>query len=219
MNPVLGQSMSATYPVQAGTYPVDVRFPRQDNPNKLYAIPILGYLIKCILLIPHLIILYVLHAVVGLLQYVLWIPVLLTGRFPDWGHLIVGGTLSWQNRVTAYLFGFTDQYPSFSLADPGTGREAQMLLQPAQSANRLYAFPIVGFVVKSIVLIPHMIMLTLVGIVAFLVFLVSWIPVLSSGQYPEWGYKWLGGSLRWATRVYAYWYGLTDEYPPFRLDS
>src|SRR5579872_2776920 len=108
MNPVLGQSASGSYSAGVGSYPVDVRFPQQTNPNKLYAIPVVGYALKEILLIPHLAILYILHLVVGLLQYVLWIPVLFTGRYPDWGHLLVGGTLSWQNRVAGYLVGFND---------------------------------------------------------------------------------------------------------------
>lgn len=219
MNTVLGQSASPGYGVAVSSYPVDVRFPPQNNPNKLFAIPIVGYVLKLILLIPHLIVLSVLHGIVNVLQYILWIPVLFTGRYPDWGHLLVGGTLSWSARVGAYFYGFTDQYPAFSLSDPGTGTEAQMLLQPASTASRFYAIPILGFVVKAIILIPHLIMLYLVGIVASLVLLVSWIPVLTNGQYPDWGYKWLGGTLRWSTRVYAFWFGLTDEYPPFRLDS
>jgi hypothetical protein len=210
---------SPGYSAALGSYPVDTRFPQNNDPNKFYAIPIVGYAVKYIMLIPHLLILSILHSVVAVLQLVLWIPVLFTGRYPDWGHLLVGGTLSWSNRVSGFFYGFTDQYPAFSLADPGTGSEAQMLLQPSPTASRFYAVPILGFVVKSFMLIPHWIMLYLVTIVAMLVLLVSWIPVLTSGQYPDWGYKWLGGSIRWFTRVYAFWYGLTDEYPPFRLDS
>lgn len=219
MNPVYGQEVSPMYPAQASSYPVDVQYPPLPNPSKLFAIPILGLLLREILLIPHLIILYVLHIVVSILQYVLWIPVLFTGRYPDWGHLIVGGTLSWNTRASAYLFGLSDTYPAFSLADPGTGTEAQMLFQPAPTSSRLYAVPLLGFVVKAIILIPHLIALYVVFIIAMVANLFTWIPVLTAGRYPDWGYKWVGGALRWSTRVYAFWFGLTDVYPPFRLDS
>ena len=44
-----------------------------------------------------------------------------------------------------------------------------------------------------------------------------WIPVLFGGHYPKWGYGFVGGYVRWTTRVTAYHFGLTDAYPPFTL--
>jgi hypothetical protein len=41
--------------------------------------------------------------------------------------------------------------------------------------------------------------------------------VLFTGQYPGWGFSLTAGTLRWTMRVYAYVYGLTDQYPPFSL--
>jgi hypothetical protein len=207
------------YPVQVSSYPVDVHYPPPEDPNKLFAVPVLGLVIKTIMLIPHLVILAILQMVVGLLQYVLWIPVLFTGRYPDFGHLVVGGTLSWHNRVVAYYFGLVETYPAFSLADPGTGREAQMLFQPAPTAGRLYAIPLLGYVIRAVVLIPHLIILYVLTLLAFLAILVTWIPVLFTGRYPDWGHTLVGGWNRYFTRYYAYWYGLTDTYPPFRLSS
>lgn len=218
MNPVYGQSVDMSYPVEISAYPVDVQFPPLESPNKLYAIPILGYLVKMIILIPHLVILYLLHAVVGVLQYILWIPVLFSGRYPSWGHQLVGGTLSWTARVYAYMAGLSDAYPAFSLADPGNGVESQMLFQPSPVANRLYAVPVIGFVVKFIMLIPHLIILYVLGLMAALALLVTWIPVLFAGQYPQWGRTLVGGWIRWFVRVNAFWYGLTDAYPPFQLN-
>jgi hypothetical protein len=207
------------YPGPVSSYPVDVQYPRQEAANKLFAVPVLGYLVKTVMLIPHLIVLAILQMVVAVLQYVLWIPVIVLGRYPNWGHLIVGGTLSWHNRVVAYYFGLEETYPAFSLADPGTGREAQMLFQPAPTSSRLYAFPLVGYAIKMVVLIPHMIALYVLTLLAMLAILVTWIPVLLTGRYPDWGYTLVGGWNRYFTRYYAYWYGLTDAYPPFRLSS
>ena len=88
--------------------------------------------------------------------------------------------------------------------------------------NRFWAIPVLGIVVKIILLIPHMLILGIlgyvVGIVATVLALVTWIPVLFGGRYPSWGYdadRWL--RMRWNTNANAYLYGLTDRYPPFRF--
>ena len=83
--------------------------------------------------------------------------------------------------------------------------------------NRFWAIPILGIVVKTILLIPHLIILSILGHVAGLLFLVTWIPVLFGGRYPSWGYEVIGGYMRWNTNASAYLYGLTDRYPPFRF--
>ena len=83
--------------------------------------------------------------------------------------------------------------------------------------NLFWAIPVIGILVKLIILIPHMILLYVIAIVASVLTLVTWIPVLFNGHYPAWGYEIVGGYLRYYTRMSAYLYGLTDQYPPFRL--
>jgi hypothetical protein len=43
--------------------------------------------------------------------------------------------------------------------------------------------------------------------------------VLFGGKYPVWGYSLVGGYLRWSVRVQAFFYGLTDAYPPFTMEN
>ena len=85
--------------------------------SRLFAIPLLGFVLRTVLLIPHIVALYAVGAVVGILQIGLWVPVLLGGSYPDVGHSFVGGYLRWSTRVSAYFFGLTDAYPPFSLGD------------------------------------------------------------------------------------------------------
>ncbi len=218
MNPAYGQSSEAPYPAQGGSYPVDVEFPLQETYNRFYAVPLLGILVKGIILIPHLIVLYILFACVYLAQYVLWIWVLFGGRYPDWGYSFVGGAIRWYTRVNAFVFGLSDVYPSFSLGDNQNG-EARLVFYGPPAGNRFYAIPVVGILVKTIMLIPHLIVLYIVGLVAGVLLYVTWIPVLFTGQYPDWGRDIFGGYLRWSARVFAFLLGLTDSYPPFRLGS
>ncbi len=95
--------------------------------------------------------------------------------------------------------------------------DVQIEFTVPEEHNRFWAIPILGIAVKLIILIPHMIIVYVLGIVVTVLALVTWIPVLFGGHYPSWGYEIVGGSFRYSTRVNAYLFGLTDQYPPFRL--
>ncbi len=151
-------------------------------------------------------------------QLVLWLWVLFGGRYPDWGYSFVGGTLRWFTRVYGFYYGLSDVYPSFSLEDNQNG-EARLVFYGVPASNRFYAIPAVGILVKYIILIPHFIVLYVLALVVGVLVLVTWIPVLFTGQYPDWGRDLVGGHLRWTVRVFAFLLGLTDSYPPFRLGS
>ena len=96
-------------------YPVDIRITMPERSNRLWAVPLVGNFVKLIILIPHLFILSVLGDVIILLQLVLWIPVLFSGRYPQWGHDLITGYIAWWVRVAIYFFGLTDRYPPFQL--------------------------------------------------------------------------------------------------------
>jgi len=89
---------------------------------------------------------------------------------------------------------------------------------PARN-SRFYAVPLVGYTARYLLLLPHLLCLVLVALCVVLLQLVMWIPVLLTGRYPRWGYSFVGGYLRWSTRLQAFMFGLTDEYPPFRLKN
>jgi hypothetical protein len=73
--------------------------------------------------------------------------------------------------------------------------------------------------VKWILAIPQLIVLSLVGIVAWFMWIYAWLMVLITEQYPRNAYDFLVGYARWATRVYAYIFFLAEEYPPFSMDD
>jgi hypothetical protein len=87
------------------------------------------------------------------------------------------------------------------------------------SINRLWGIPIIGVAVRWVLLIPHFVVLFLLGIVAAFQLLFTWIPILLLGRFPGWGYRWIGGLLGWTYRVQAYATLMTPTYPPFSLDG
>lgn len=200
-------------------YSVNITIERQASYNRLFAVPLLGAVIRLVLLVPHLIGAYIMALVAGLASLVLWIPVLTGGRYPDVGYTLVGGTIRWWLRILAYLYGLTDQYPPFGLGSDNDGYPVNVSFDPSRSGSRMFAIPLVGYLLRAVFLIPHAVVVYVLGAVVGVLQLGLWVPVLLSGSYPDTGYSFVGGYLRWATRVYAYFLGLTDEYPPFRLGN
>jgi hypothetical protein len=193
-------------------YPIALTTGRPASSNRLWAIPIIGITVKFIILIPHYIVLYVLFLVTLVAHLVIWIPVLFTARYPDWAWTLTAGLLRWYARVTFYTYGIRDNYPEFSMDAPG-----DILFERPETSSRFWAIPIIGVTLKFIILIPHYIILYVLGIVAGICQLVIWIPVLFTGQYPGWAFTLNAGLTLWTTRVYAYTLGLTDQYPPFSM--
>jgi hypothetical protein len=95
-------------------YPVQVHFIIPARNSRFYAFPLIGYLARLLLLVPHLLLLAVLGVIVWVLSLLLWIPVLFTGHYPKWGYAVVGGYLRWNVRTQAFFLGLTDAYPPFS---------------------------------------------------------------------------------------------------------
>ena len=100
-------------------------------------------------------------------------------------------------------------------------------IDPPASQNRLKVF------FRPILTIPHWIAIYVLGIAAFVVWLVASLAIVITGRYPEPLLRFSTGYARWATRVSAYggvlgsdeantyfWVTggfLTDKYPPFTL--
>lgn len=110
----VGFLMPGGYPPlePGGTTPVDVRIELSSlEINRLWGIPIFGFLVRLLVLIPQLLVLCVLGVVVGLSLVVLWIPILLTGRYPGWAISLYGTLFRYGTRVAAYMLFLPVPYP------------------------------------------------------------------------------------------------------------
>lgn len=87
-----------------------------------------------------------------------------------------------------------------------------------ERSSRLLALATLLFVVpKAILLVPHLFILYFLGIASFFCGFAAQVVVLVTGRYPRGLFDFLVGITRWQTRVNSYFFGLTDQYPPFRL--
>ena len=203
-------------PLGGPTYPVDVTFPWDKGQSRLWGIPFVGLIIRSFLVIPQVIVLIVLAFVMWFVMLIAWIPILVMGRQAGFVYAIVGGYLRLSTRVAGYVLLLTGRYPPFG---PGGEHPIDVSFDESDRQNRLWGIPIIGIWIRWILLIPHWIVLALIGIVVAFMTLVSWVPVLVNGRQADVIVQLVGGFYRWAIRVSAYGFLLTGRYPPFRLED
>jgi len=171
----------------------------------------LSVLLRIFYAIPHLIVLYLLNAVLSIVSFIAWLVILFTGKYPGGMMNFTTGGLRWSLRVGGYLALLTDKYPPFSLEDDATYPIRFVGTGHVDGRNRLTCF------FRILMIIPHLIVLYVLGAIAEIAIFIGWIAALITGSVPGGIHNFAAGVLRWAARVEAYYYLLTDDYPPFSM--
>jgi hypothetical protein len=202
----------------ATTSPVHFDIQRPASQSRITNFPLgIGMLIRAILLIPHLVILYFFGVVAQLLVLIGQIAILFTGNFPQGMFNLVVGYQRWSSSAYAYLFHLYDAYPPFG-PDETPGYPLSLEIDYPNGLSRFLNFPILGFFIKFILLIPHIIILVFLYIVAYLILIIAPFAILFTGSFPAGMHGFLVGVGRWGQRVSAYLMALTDAYPPFGMN-
>lgn len=196
------------------SYPVTVTVPEDPGQNRLWGIPILGFLVRSILVIPQAIVLLIVSIALYVFVLVAWIPILVNGRQARWGVSLVSGYMRLTTRASLYTLLVTGAYPPFGLSG---SHPIELEISDSEPQSRLWGIPILGIGVRWILLIPHFIVLTILSIGVAILALVSWVPVLVNGRQAQGVVAFVGGFYRWTSRATAYAVLATGAYPPFRL--
>ncbi|ALO67044.1 hypothetical protein AS189_11740 [Arthrobacter alpinus] len=192
------------------------------------------WLLKWLLVIPHVIVLFFLWIAFLVLSVVAFFTILVTGRYPRGIFDFNVGVLRWSWRVGYYSYSAlgTDRYPPFSLADD-PNYPARLTVEHPQSLSR-------GLVLVKwwLLALPHYLIIGVFTGAAFagysqvrdnnawaygsgligLLVCIAGIVLLFAGLYPRGLFDIIMGLNRWVFRVSAYAALMTDQYPPLRLD-
>ena len=188
------------------------------------------WLVKWVLVIPHVLVLIALWAGFVVLTLFAMVAIVVTGRYPRALFDYNVGVLRWTWRVAYYAYGAlgTDQYPPFSLADRDD-YPARLQVDYPEHLSRglalvkwwLLAIPqylVVGIFVGGGAWVLGADDSGGISLVGLLV-LIAAVALLFTGTYPRPVFDLVLGLNRWCLRVAAYAGLMTDRYPPFRLDQ
>jgi hypothetical protein len=219
----------ATAPAGApGSYPVRLDGRLDDGVSRWL------WLVKWLLVLPHLVVLAALWLAVVVLTFGAGVAILFTGRYPRSLFDFNVGVMRWTWRVSHYAYSAlgTDRYPPFSLR-PDPSYPADFTVDYPEHLSRWLVL-----VKWWLLAIPHYLVVAVFaggwslwsgwddrtrttaggGLIGLLV-LVAAVILLVSGRYPRALYDVVLGMNRWCYRVLAYAALMRDEYPPFRLDT
>jgi hypothetical protein len=174
----------------------------------------LSVLLRIFYIIPHIIVLYFIGIVTGIIYFISWFAILFTGAYPAGMMSFMVNVMHWQTRVNGYMYLLTDKYPPFAMGGEGSYPVRLTGAGQIEGRSRLTTF----WPIRIIMAIPHLVVLYILGIVAGIVLVISWFAALFTGTVPAGMHNFLVGVMRWNTRVSAYVTLLTDEYPPFSMN-
>lgn len=136
-----------------------------------------------------------------------WFAILFTGRYPPSLFDFVVGYLRWSANTGAYVLLMRDEYPPFTNAAGAYPVRFALDYPPRLSRGLIF--------IKWLLVIPHIIVLYLLGLAAMVCAFVAWLAIIFTGRYPAGLFNFVTGVFRWSMRVNTYYYLLTDHYPPF----
>ena len=147
----------------------------------------------------------------GIVFLALVLMILFRRKYPKWWYDWNLALTRFGYRVSAYFLLLRDEYPS---TDEEQAVHFEMAYPDAQQLGR--GMPLV----KWLLAFPHYIVLFFLHIAVIVCWIIAWFAILFTGRYPEGLFNFIVGVMRWGFRVEAYALLLvTDEYPPFSLES
>lgn len=202
---------SATLP--KNYYP-KLEIPRNEHPNRWLNIPFIGILIRLILTIPVTIFFFFLGIYFVVLYVITPFYILFTGKYWDYAYTFFNNFMTYSVKLSVYLFGITEKYPGFNFGSNGL---FNLHIDKPQKPSRFLAFPVIGFIVRLILLIPYLIFESVMQNGSRVAVISSWFVILFKGKYPESLHEFVREYLRVSIATSMYMFYLSDKYPSFHI--
>jgi hypothetical protein len=172
-------------------------------------------LVNWILYVPHGIILNVLRMVTGVIWFIYWLILIITGRLNPGLFGFLAMYERYNQRAGGFLLGYTERYAPFdfdmSSTDNGSYPPIRVNFpEPAGSTSRVAAL-------NFLLAIPHYLVLMVVGIGVFFMAVAGWVAVLVTGAWPHGMRDFMVRYANYYLRVWTYAAMVETEYPKFHI--
>lgn len=186
-----------------------------QNPSRFYAVPLIGLLAKIIMLIPFFFVFLAVAIIAGVFSIINSFSVLFEGKYWEKAYKYNLASMRLTAKLNFFMFGLTNKYPGFSL---DIKDNFSVDIPYPQNPSKLYAIPVIGILIRGILLIPFSIFSHIINqAVSLGVFLVASFYVLFAGKYPETIFEFARDYTRLSLASSAYTSGLSDKYPSFSI--
>ena len=168
------------------------------------------------MILPHMFVLLFIGIAAMFINFIAFWAIPITGNYPRgmWNFMV--GMFRWNLRLGARMDNLSDGYPAFGISATDEATSLEIEYPEKSSRGLLLLRTFFGFIY---ILIPHAFCLLFLMIGAIFVKLIAFWIVLITGSYPKGMHDYMVGVTRWGMRVNAYYYNLTDTYPPFSLNE
>lgn len=195
-----------------GIYP-QIQISLIENPSRFFAFPILGGIIKLVILIPVFLFAMILSLVMWLVVFVMNpFVVLFTGQYSQAAYDLNLNIMRYVAKITYYCFGLTNKYPGFNFSTEG---QFTLEMPKPEHPSRLFAVPILGLLIRYLLMIPFMIYIYVIQMAAMIGAVIASFVIVVKGKYPESLYEMARDFVRLYMTSLAYMTGLSEKYPSF----
>lgn len=169
--------------------------------------------LRALLVFPNMVLLLLLMVAVIFVMIAAWLSALVIGRVPRALRRMIAYTVRWEFRFAAYTLLLTDRYPDFH----GRATSDFPLVIELPEATKLRRSAVFF---RFILVLPVNYLSVFIGLGLYALAFPLWVAALILGRLPNPIYRAGCVYLRFSTRVTAYGYLLTPEYPwGFRGDE
>jgi hypothetical protein len=163
---------------------------------------------RCLIVIPHFIWAFFYAIAFYVVQFIAWLAIVFTGRFPQGLYDFSAGYLRFSTRMYAYALLIVDEYPPFDGGEHPQYPVRAIIGPPAARYSRLKAF------FRLILAIPIFVMQYVFQIWLMVVAVGIWFVAVFTGKTSAGLTEAMHFPASYYVRSSAYVYLMTDMYPP-----
>lgn len=196
-------------------YPI-IEIERIKNPRQFYAFPVVGGIVKAVMLIPQYLMLFFAGLCFGIAMLINPFVVLFTGKYwkpaYDWAIKYI----NIQVKITFFSRGLTDKYPGFTY---DIEDNFSVTVNYPNNPNKLFAIPFLGFLARAVVMIPFGIYSQVLLSASNVMSIFSSPAVLFKKYYPESTYELARDAVRTDAASSLYFAGISDTMPTYKISK